>query len=129
MRFDKPATTNPIDQGRVIGRPTPRIDESPVGRVEPLFSVPAANGAWDELYVDLERDSTVADVQRAIGAPRGLEDDALNAFLDRVGRTVGAHDAYSALAEQARTAKTPGDLIKVAAALYRWNQEMTRGRQ
>ena len=70
-----------------------------------------------------------ATVARAIGAPRGLEDDALNAFLDRVGRTVGAHDAYSALAEQARTAKTPGDLIKVAAALYRWNQEMTRGRQ
>ena len=26
MRFDKPATTNPIDQGRVVGRPTPRIE-------------------------------------------------------------------------------------------------------
>ncbi|HEV6966692.1 aldehyde oxidoreductase molybdenum-binding subunit PaoC [Roseateles sp.] len=26
MRFDRPATTNPIDQGRVVGRPTPRID-------------------------------------------------------------------------------------------------------
>jgi xanthine dehydrogenase YagR molybdenum-binding subunit len=26
MRFDKPATTNPIDQGKVIGRATPRID-------------------------------------------------------------------------------------------------------
>lgn len=26
MRFDHPATTNPIDQGRVVGRPTPRID-------------------------------------------------------------------------------------------------------
>lgn len=26
MRFDKPATTNPIDQGRIVGRPTPRID-------------------------------------------------------------------------------------------------------
>lgn len=26
MRFDQPATTNPIDQGRVVGRPTPRID-------------------------------------------------------------------------------------------------------
>jgi xanthine dehydrogenase YagR molybdenum-binding subunit len=26
MRFDQPATTNPIDQGKVIGRPTPRID-------------------------------------------------------------------------------------------------------
>ncbi|KQV49196.1 xanthine dehydrogenase [Pelomonas sp. Root1217] len=26
MRFDQPATTNPVDQGKVIGRPTPRID-------------------------------------------------------------------------------------------------------
>ena len=40
-----------------------------------------------------------------------------------------ADRSVKALAEQARTAKTPGDLIKVAAALYRWNQEMTRGRQ
>lgn len=26
MRFDTPATTNPIDQGRVVGKPTDRID-------------------------------------------------------------------------------------------------------
>ena len=26
MRFDTPATANPIDRGRVIGRPTDRID-------------------------------------------------------------------------------------------------------
>jgi len=26
MRFDKPATTNPIDQGRIVGRATPRIE-------------------------------------------------------------------------------------------------------
>jgi xanthine dehydrogenase YagR molybdenum-binding subunit len=26
MKFDKPATTNPIDQGKVVGRPTDRID-------------------------------------------------------------------------------------------------------
>ncbi|RZL36773.1 MAG: xanthine dehydrogenase family protein molybdopterin-binding subunit, partial [Rubrivivax sp.] len=26
MRFDQPATTNPIDQGKVVGKPTPRID-------------------------------------------------------------------------------------------------------
>lgn len=26
MKFDQPATTNPIDQLRVVGRPTPRID-------------------------------------------------------------------------------------------------------
>jgi hypothetical protein len=26
MKFDTPATTNPIDQGKVIGQPTPRIE-------------------------------------------------------------------------------------------------------
>ena len=26
MRFDTPATTNPIDQLKIIGRPTDRID-------------------------------------------------------------------------------------------------------
>lgn len=70
-----------------------------------------------------------AAVARSIGASRGLSDAALNAFLDRVSRTVGAQDTYSALAEQARTTKTPGDLIRVAGALHRWNQELTRARQ
>ncbi len=26
MKFDTPATTNPIDQGKVVGKPTDRID-------------------------------------------------------------------------------------------------------
>lgn len=68
-------------------------------------------------------------VARAIGAPRHLSDASLDAFLDRVGRTNGAADTYSSLAEQARAAKTAGDLMRVAGALYRWNQELTRGRQ
>jgi len=70
-----------------------------------------------------------AAVARAIGAPRHLSDASLDAFLDRVGRTNGAADTYSSLAEQARAAKTAGDLMRVAGALYRWNQELTRGRQ
>ena len=70
-----------------------------------------------------------AAVARAIGAPRSLDDEQLNAFLDRVSRSTGAAETYSALADQARAAKTPGDLMRVANALYRWNQEMTRARQ
>lgn len=70
-----------------------------------------------------------AAVARSIGAPRGLSDAELEAFLDRVSRTTGAQDTYSALAEQARAARTPGDLVRIAGALYRWNQELTRGRQ
>ncbi|RSB43776.1 MULTISPECIES: DUF4350 domain-containing protein [Brevundimonas] len=72
---------------------------------------------------------TRAAVARAIGAPRRLSEAELDAFLDRVSRTTGAHSTYSALADQARAAKTPGDLMRVAAALYRWNQELTRARQ
>lgn len=68
-------------------------------------------------------------VARAIGAPRGLDDAELDAFLDRVGQSVGATDTYTVLAENARTAKNPGDLIRVAGDLYRWTQEMTRARQ
>lgn len=68
-------------------------------------------------------------VARAIGAPRGLSEAALEALLDRVGRAMGATETYTALAEQARAAKTPGDLMRVSGALYRWSQELTRARQ
>ncbi|WP_242078033.1 DUF4350 domain-containing protein [Brevundimonas diminuta] len=70
-----------------------------------------------------------AAVARAIGAPRNLDEGALDAFLDRVGRTTGATETYTALAEQARAAKSPADLMRVAGALHRWNQELTRARQ
>jgi hypothetical protein len=70
-----------------------------------------------------------AAVTRAIGAPRNLDEAALDAFLDRVGRTIGATESYTALAEQARAAKSPADLMRVAGALHRWNQELTRARQ
>ena len=70
-----------------------------------------------------------AAVARAIGAPRNLGEAELDAFLDRVGRTLGATDAYTALAAGASAARTPGDLMRVAADLYRWKQELTRARQ
>ena len=70
-----------------------------------------------------------ARVARAIGAPRGLDDARLDAFLDRVSRSAGAASTYTELARQAGSAETPADLMQVAAALHRWNQELTRGRQ
>lgn len=70
-----------------------------------------------------------ASVARAIGAPRNLDGEALDAFLDRLGGTLGSHDRYTALAAEARGARTPGDLIRVARKLHRWRLEMTRGRQ
>lgn len=70
-----------------------------------------------------------AAVARATGAPRGLADAELDAFLDRISRTVGAKHTWSALAEQASAVRTPGDLMRVAADLYRWKQELTRARE
>lgn len=76
------------------------------------------------LYAGLVR----ASAARAIGAPRGLEGQALDDFLDRVSRTVGASSTYSALAERARAA-TVSDLMAVARDLHLWKQELIRGRQ
>ena len=76
------------------------------------------------LYAGLIRSSTA----RAIGAPRGLEGQALDDFLDRVSKTVGATHTYSALAERARDA-TASDLTRVARDLHNWKQELIRGRQ
>jgi len=70
-----------------------------------------------------------ASVARSIRAPRNLEGAALDAFLDRVSRASGASTTYSALAGQAAAARTPGDLLRVAADLHHWKQELTRGRQ
>lgn len=76
------------------------------------------------LYAGLVR----ASAARAIGAPRGLEGQALDDFLDRVSTMVGATHTYSALAERARAA-TVSDLTRVARDLHAWKQELIRGRQ
>jgi len=70
-----------------------------------------------------------ARVARAIGAPRHLPEAELDAFLDRVSRSAGATTTYTALAERARAARNPRDLMQVATDLHRWNQELTRDRK
>ncbi|MGA0544031.1 DUF4350 domain-containing protein [Brevundimonas sp. VNH65] len=72
---------------------------------------------------------TRSTVARAVGAPRDLDDAGLDAFLDRVGVTVGTTHAYTALAGDAQAAKTAGDLMRVARNLHRWTEETTRARQ
>lgn len=69
-----------------------------------------------------------ASAARAVGAPRGLEGQALDDFLDRISRLVGATNTYSALEERARSA-TASDLMGVARDLHTWKQELIRGRQ
>jgi hypothetical protein len=75
------------------------------------------------LYAGLIR----ASAARAIGAPRALEGQALDDFLDRVSFMVGASSSYSTLAERARAA-TVSDLTRVARDLHAWKQELIRGR-
>ncbi|MET3663548.1 DUF4350 domain-containing protein [Caulobacter sp. 1776] len=75
------------------------------------------------LYAGLIRTSAA----RAIGAPRGLEGQALDDFLDRASTTVGAAHTYSALADRARDASA-SDLMRVARDLHAWKQELIRGR-
>lgn len=70
-----------------------------------------------------------ASVARAIGAPRNLTGTELDAFLDRIGTASGATHPYTALAESARAARTPADLMRVARDLHRWTKEMTHARQ
>ena len=67
-------------------------------------------------------------VARSIGAPHGLEDEALNAFLDRAGRASNA-GVFTELLEEARRAANPADLMSVARKLYDWRVEMTRERR
>lgn len=108
-------------KGRVIGLGKRGLADNTAGLVR--LARRGHRMAWP--YASLVR----ATVARAIGAPRNLDEAALDAFLDRVGRTTGATETYTALAEQARAAKSPSDLMRVAGALHRWNQELTRARQ
>lgn len=74
-------------------------------------------------YAELVRE----DVMRAAGMARELDGAQTDAVLDRLAASVGARRRYSELAERARAARSPGDLIAVARELYEWRLEMTRG--
>lgn len=62
---------------------------------------------------------------RAVGAPRQLDPDQLDAFLDRLSAQRGA-GAFTDLARAAREAGNLADLMAVARKLYDWRLEMTR---
>ena len=50
--------------------PLPRVDQSAEVPLRPLWAIPPkvpGPGAWDDHFVDLQRDATVADIHRAAG--------------------------------------------------------------
>ena len=75
-----------------------------------------------ERYANLTRDQ----VARAVGAPRGLTGEQLEAFLDRLATRRGALDRLSDLARAARAASDRDRLVAAARKLFRWKLEMTR---
>ena len=76
-------------------------------------------------YAALTREAAA----RAVGAPRDLGEDQLDALLDRLGASRGLGERYSSLAAEAAAAKTNADLLSVARRLYQWRGEMTRDRR
>ncbi|MBP7704557.1 MAG: hypothetical protein KA105_04650 [Caulobacter sp.] len=63
---------------------------------------------------------------RAVGAPRQLEAEQLEAFLDRLGTQRGTVARFSDLIKAAREARNLTDLKTTARGLYDWRLEMTR---
>jgi len=76
-------------------------------------------------YAALTREAAA----RAVGAPRDLGEDQLDALLDRLGAARGLEDRYSSLAAEAAAAKTNAELMSVARRLFQWRGEMTRDRR
>ncbi len=76
-------------------------------------------------YAALTREAAA----RAVGAPRDLGEDQLDALLDRLGASRGLAERYSSLAAEAAAARTNADLLSVARRLYQWRGEMTRDRR
>jgi hypothetical protein len=71
-------------------------------------------------YADVVRD----DAARAGAAPPTLRDEALEAYLDRFTR--GDRPPFSALAGAVRSARSPGELLAAARALFQWKKDLVR---
>ena len=66
---------------------------------------------------------------RAVGAPRDLDDDQMDALLDRLGRIRGAKAEFTDLERRARDARDTAALMAAARNLYQWRLEMTHERR
>lgn len=65
-------------------------------------------------------------VARAVGAPRELSPDQLEAFLDRVGASRGVTDKIADMTGQTASVGTPHALGALAQRLHQWRLEMTK---
>lgn len=66
---------------------------------------------------------------RAVGAPRDLSPEALDALMDRLGEGGRTSWPLSTLRDDLSKAKDAAELERAAARLHHWRLEMTRERQ
>jgi hypothetical protein len=66
---------------------------------------------------------------KAVGAPRDLDDDQMDALLDRLGRAKDIDAAFFDLERQAREARDVHGLMTAARKLHQWRLEMTHERR
>ena len=69
-----------------------------------------------------------ADAARAVGAPPGLGEAELDAFLDRMSEQQGLA-RFTSLQREAQRASGVGELMVAARKLFQWRVEMTRERR
>ncbi len=67
-------------------------------------------------------------VARAVGAPKDLSGEELNALLDRLTRAGGSAPVLQELCDEAARAETRMDMMGIAAKLYRWRRGLIHGR-
>ena len=75
-------------------------------------------GGLGPRYVDVVRERAVG----VFGVPARLHDDALDRYLD----ALSGRARFTTLADQARTARHPRDMLAAAQALHHWLWEKTR---
>ncbi len=66
---------------------------------------------------------------RAVGAPRDLDDDQMDALLDRLAAAKGVAPPFSDLERRARDARDLPALMSATEALFKWRLEMTHERR
>ena len=66
---------------------------------------------------------------KAVGAPRDLDDDQMDALLDRLGRAKHIDAAFTDLEREAREARDVVGLMAAARKLHQWRLEMTHERR
>ena len=66
---------------------------------------------------------------QAVGAPRDLNDDQMDALLDRLGQAKHTAEAFSELERGAREARDVPALMAAVRKLHQWRLEMTHERR